>query len=242
MDACELLSARRSNLAAFRWDVLRTLTAPSWRTSALGFVGVAGLTRALQCGRIATSLGAAAVLVVAPGSWWGPALAGACCVLQLIVQNRLVFGLDGADQMLLIVWAGLALSQISPAAGLTLIGGQALLAYYAAGVAKLAGAEWRSGSAAGLIVRTASHGSPAAAALLAVPPIGWLASWATIAFELLAPLLLLVGAAGALVFVAIAVSFHASVAWAMGLNNFVWAFAAALPALYFGAGQLSVMG
>ena len=144
--------------------------------------------------------------------------------------------------MLLMVWAGLAISGVSSTAGLTLIGAQAVLAYYSAGVAKLAGVEWRSGSAAGQIVRTASHGSRAAASLLAVRPIGVAASWATIAFELLTPLLLLLGAAGTLAFVVIALSFHLSVAWVMGLNNFVWAFAAALPALCFGAGQLSVVG
>lgn len=241
VDACELIRTRESNESAFRWDVLSTLTVHTWRSSRIFQLGAHSLGSWTQFARILAAVGTSTALAAAPGTWLGPVLAGGCLLLQVFVQNRLVFGLDGADQMLTIVWAGVAISGISPIAGVTLIGAQALLAYCAAGVAKVAGAEWRSGVAAERIVRTAGHGSPAVASLLAIKPIGRLATWGTMAFELLAPLLLLFGASGGLVFVLVAMIFHASIAWGMGLNNFVWAFAAALPALYFAAAQVSLL-
>lgn len=242
VDACELIAAGARNRAAFRWEVLSTLSVRTWRRSRVLRLGRIGLHDGMQVARLIVAVGAALAWVATPSGWFGPVAAVGCLLLQLVVQNRLILGLDGADQMMVVVWAGLAIAGVSVAAGMTLIGGQAVLAYYAAGIAKLAGAEWRAGTAVQRIVSTATHGSRFAARLLAVRPVGRAASWATIAFEIGAPILLLGGFVGGLVFALVALAFHVSIAWVMGLNNFVWSFAAALPILFLAATQITVLG
>jgi hypothetical protein len=149
--------------------------------------------------------------------------------LQLMSAARLGFGLDGADQMQTVVWSGVALAGISPEAGLMLIAGQSLLSYWISGVAKLAGSDWRRGLAPGKIASTLGHGSRRAAYLLekASQPV----AIATIVFEVVGPFAIFAGLAGGLAFAVCAVMFHLTVAITMGLNNFVWAFSAALPAV-----------
>ena len=53
------------------------------------------------------------------------------------------------------------------------------------------------------------------------------------------PTLILGGPKVFLVFVAIAVLFHASIAITMGLNIFFWSFVATLPALLWASGQIA---
>jgi len=133
--------------------------------------------------------------------------------------------LDGLERT-----AGLLIGQWQPAAGLVLIAVQCLLSYVVAGTAKLLGASWRAGTAPGEILATATHGT-ALAARWCTPIASRAAAWLTIAFELGAPVLVFVGPPGVTAYVLLALGFHAGIALTMGLNNFVWSFWAAVPAV-----------
>jgi hypothetical protein len=232
VDAAEMHASRAAIAARFSWPIVRTSVG---RIGTSGPTAVALATIAEPRGAAAFQAVRAAAAVLSAAGWLtGSVWLGAGCALvvlmcQLLVMTRLAYGLDGADQMQTVLWAGLALSAVEPAAGLTLIALQSLLSYLVAGVAKVAGLDWRNGTAPGRIAATRGHGGPRAAAVLT----RWSrpAALATIAFEVGGPFLVLGGTAGALVFAVAAVAFHLSIAATMGLNNFVWAFCAALPAV-----------
>jgi len=58
-------------------------------------------------------------------------------------------------------------------------------------------------------------------------------SCATILFEVLGPLGVLTGPKPTLLFLVSGVLFHLSIAVAMGLNTFFWAFTSPFPAVYY---------
>lgn len=165
-------------------------------------------------------------------------------VTQAALNARFVYGLDGSDQMQLVLWAGLTVFSVDPggtvgAVGLYFIAAQALVAYFASGISKLFGAEWRAGTAVERVLRTTSHGSPWAHRLVRDLHLSPLLSWSTITFETLIPAALLSGNPTLAMFaLASALSFHIGVALAMGLNTFFWAFVATYPALVFASSKL----
>ena len=196
-------------------------------------------------------LAAAAVLIALPAAppdaqrWLG---LGACSVIvaaRLVFYARNVFGQDGADQMLIVVLTSALITHAAGRSGVADVAvayaaGQLLLAYVVSGLAKAASPAWRSGRAIVGITGTIGYGDPRLAAILATRPrVSRLLCWSVIAFECLAPLLVLGGHDGALVLAATALAFHVGIALVMGLNVFLWAFAAALPAAYFLAGKLA---
>lgn len=238
IDVAEHLAARESNKRAFAWAVFETADPPRHYDMPSRVIGRVGLSAQLQ---IIRGLSAVAVPLLLLGRLPGVASVAALTtvIAHLVLYKRLVFGLDGADQMALIVWSGIVIAGVSPTAGLVLIAGQSILSYVTAGAAKLFGPDWRSGAAPRKIVETVGHGSAVPAKLLRDPQVSFLVSWCTIVFELFMPALVLLGTRGAAIFVATAALFHVSIAWAMGLNNFVWSFLAALPAVYFIAHQFN---
>lgn len=237
IDVGEIITARRAISRAFDPRVLAgSRAAGGWFATVWSrkspFV-------ALQAGRSVTAVTCAGMFLAGQPI---PAAVAALATgtLHLISMKRLVYGLDGADQMHSVMWFGLALSAFSPAAALTLIAGQSLLSYEIAGIAKLAGPTWRSGQAAGAIASTSSYGTQRLWPIVARWSL--VLSWATILFEIGGPLLALVNPIGALLFVVAAVGFHIGIAVTMGLNNFVWAFGAALPAVVWLSGTMPWAG
>lgn len=230
LDSAEMLASRQVITARFSWPVLRTtLSAPATVppvSLALAAIARPGGMTAFQCSRMWLAL-ASAVLWFYNLSVSAALCAALVAVAQYLGSTRLGFGLDGSDQMQTIIWAGLAMAGASPQAGLFLIAGQALLAYWIAGLAKLAGPSWRTGAAPANIATTVAHGSARGAVLLG--HFSGAAAFATIAFEVVGPFLVFTGFWGGLIFVTCAAAFHLAIAAAMGLNNFVWAFGAALP-------------
>ncbi|WP_371640774.1 hypothetical protein [Streptomyces virginiae] len=190
---------------------------------------------AFQCSRMCLALACTALWFAnlnVPASMCAASVAMA----QYLGSTRLGFGLDGADQMQTVVWAGLAMAGVSPHAGLFLISGQALLAYWISGLAKLAGSSWRAGVAPGKIATTVAHGSATATMLLG--RFSGIAAVATIIFEVAGPFMVFTGFVGGLLFVTCAAAFHVTIAASIGLNNFVWAFGGALPAVLWLASSL----
>lgn len=229
VDVAESLVARAAVTERFVWPIVATTLPPRLAARArLRPWGSAGPFTAAQVLR--ASLAVTTVASSAAGLRWvalGAALG--TLVSLLAIRARLRLGQDGADRMQTIIWTGAVLSVFNPPAALTLLAGQLLLSYVMSGVAKLAGGTWRSGSAPRMILATASYGSAAASRLptKVIRPVALV----TIAFEVASPALILGGVVGATAFVVLAVGFHVSVAMTLGLNDFLWAFGACLPAV-----------
>ena len=174
-----------------------------------------------------------------------PAVQGLLVATLLTLHFRNWYSLEGADQMMAIVAAAIFFHSLAPddpliaRAALWFVALQAVLAYFAAGVGKLAAPLWRSGEGLRQIVNTETYGSPRMARLLHDRPLlARLLSWNVIGFQALFPAALLLGTTGAAVFLLWGLTFHAGSALVMGLHRFLWAFAAAYPAVWYCAGSI----
>ncbi|HTD58196.1 MAG TPA: hypothetical protein VK672_04820 [Solirubrobacteraceae bacterium] len=187
-----------------------------------------------------------AMLLLLAGVAHTPALivpAGVAAALILLARMLLYMrnqlGLDGSDQMMLVVCTGVAIALLVPDHGAQVLAidymaAQLLLSYAVAGVAKAISPSWRSGRAITGILSTIGYGSPPVGAFLKRhSPLALAACWSVIVFECSAPLLILLGTPGALAIIAVGLGFHVSIALLMGLNNFLWSFGATYPALLF---------
>lgn len=156
------------------------------------------------------------------------------------MSRRTWFGGDGSDQMGMVIAAGVAIMSAGIAlndkdlalSGVLAISGQATLAYFVAGAAKLVSPVWRSGNALMGVMKTQSYGHPSAVHYgESRPRFCSFVCWTTILTETLFPLILIappgVVIAGLLCFAA----FHLSNAYFMGLNAFVWPFLATYPSV-----------
>lgn len=185
---------------------------------------------------------AGAVLLAPAPLATAPILVIPLALAMLVFLLRSHYGLDGSDQMLWLIFAGLAPVSLVDTievrtAFLWFVALQCCMSYFVAGVAKASAPGWRGGSYLVGIFQTRIYGHGGVAALLqdhrrlatvmARLVIAWECSFPVV---LIAPmpvvLLLLVGGA----------AFHVGNAVAMGLNTFVWAFLAAYPAILFCAG------
>jgi hypothetical protein len=194
-------------------------------------------------GLAAVQMVAAAVLIVAASvhtsAWFAPAGLAAAAILaaRMLLYLRNQLGLDGADQMTLVVSTGVAVALLVPDHGaqilaLDYVALQLLLSYAVAGIAKAISPAWRSGTAIVGIMSTIGYGTPAVGVFLGRHPLlSRAACWAVIVFECSAVALVLLGVPGAVVIIVVGLGFHISIALLMGLNNFVWSFGAAYPAL-----------
>jgi hypothetical protein len=195
--------------------------------------------------------GAATVLVVAPALTNGPARAAIVVVVavSLLLHIRNPFGLDGSDQMSLVIFGALLVVALAPESeplvyvALVFITCQLYLAYLTAGIAKLVSRTWRSGSALVGILGTDSYGYPSLGALLARSrPLAFLGAWSVITFECLFPAATNFSETGLVIALASGLIFHLSTAIVMGLNSFVWSFAAAYPAVICMTEQVRMLG
>jgi hypothetical protein len=158
---------------------------------------------------------------------------------QLLFRLRFPWGLDGADQITLIVLVGLFCFYLAPpgwlrTACLVFIAAEIVLCYFSAGLAKLFDSQWRSGAAIPMVVRSREFGIPRLSALLDRHAwLGWLLCWSTIVWEISAPIFVMLGPATCLAYIGMGLLFHLSVAVVMGFSDFVWGFTATYPALLF---------
>ena len=230
-----------SDVGAFGWSVFSTardsLRMPTGLARAQRFIfGQAGSV-ALLVVQLAAVLTAA---VLPMRSWWQwTALCISSASLALLAWRQR-YGEDGADQMNLIVSVTLLLtlgplqSERAVQIGLFFIAAQVVLAYVSAGVAKVVSPVWRSGSAVGLVVDSASYGSKQAGALLKRwPTFGRLVTWTVIVFEVSFLAAVLLPWPWIVLPLAVGVTFHGSIALIMGLNNFFPAFLSTYPALLY---------
>jgi hypothetical protein len=162
----------------------------------------------------------------------------------MLFYARNGLGLDGGDQMLLVVLVSAFLAHAGSGTEIATIAlayaaAQLLLAYGASGVAKASSGVWRSGRAIAGITDTIGYGHPRVAAIVkSHSKLSWCLCWTVILFECLAPFLIFGGRKGALALIAAGILFHAGIALVMGLNVFLWSFAATYPALLFIADRI----
>lgn len=184
-------------------------------------------------------------LIVAPGGE-GEAVTGAMLIMLLLssawlmLRSRGPVG-GGSDSMFFQVQLGLSIAAfgfVNPLLtrlGLGWIAAQSVLSYFLAGFGKIQNAGWRDGTA--LRQLFASQGPyvlwSRVRGLAASQSICALLGWSVVLFELAFPALLLLPLEGKWVFVGLALGFHLINALVLGLNRFVWAWAATYPALLF---------
>lgn len=241
LQSVELLMIRRAWTpgGVWTWEVLRDdlrgfavpvrgLLAPLLRPA--GFTAVVGLRLA------------AATLLAATAS---PAALPVLLVAQVLIGLRWRGAFNGgSDAMTLVVLLGLCVAAVAPGVELLQRGAllhialQAALSYFIAGVVKLRGRRWRDGTALYEFVRCARYQAPVAAQRwLARRPVAVAASWGVMLFDTGFPLALLHPTACHVV-LALALLFHLANVWLFGLNRFLFAWAAAWPAVWYAAALL----
>jgi hypothetical protein len=248
IDCLEVLVNRREYAPGgiYNHEVLRT--SHRWMLQGPSAAVLDGLFRYPNyLGLVGVQLAAALLLFTQLSPALAPALIALILGCRLLTHLRNQFGLDGSDQMLVMVFGGLMFFHVMPepaakAVALGFIAAQSLLSYFTAGFAKLISPVWRSGAAIGGILNTTSYGSSSVAKiLLGSPLLARLVCWSVLVFECALPLLVFLGMEGALTFMVVGAAFHLSVAVLMGLNSFVWAFCATYPCLFFLAGKLEAL-
>ncbi|MGI8476187.1 MAG: hypothetical protein ACR2OO_07455, partial [Thermomicrobiales bacterium] len=173
-------------------------------------------------------------LVARPAEAW---LLLPAVVLHVIEMKRHHLSVDGADQMMLLILVAALIgrtfqTETALRCAVTFLAAQACLAYLVSGLYKASSTVWQSGAALTEIMQTRVLGhAPVARILRDHPQFSHLAGLAVIAWEssafiaLAAPRPFLIG------FLLAGIGFHLGCAAMMGLNTFVWAFAATYPAI-----------
>ncbi|RNL83154.1 alpha/beta fold hydrolase [Halostreptopolyspora alba] len=162
---------------------------------------------------------------------------------SVLLYPRHLHGTDGSDQVAFIAQTSAAIARLGehrPAivdAALWFSGLQAVLSYTVSGWVKVASPSWGEGRALDGVMRTYTYGDPAVWRLLRRSPrLSALAGHGVRAFECAAPVVFWRRGALAPAFAAASLLFHLANARVMGLNRFLWAFAALQPALLYATG------
>jgi hypothetical protein len=149
----------------------------------------------------------------------------------LFFNSFIAFGFEGADQMAAIVLFCLLIKNLIPTAEyiaeIFLIV-QLILSYVVSGIAKLASRHWRDGSAIVMILSTNSFGIGKLNWLTQNKSLAKFICLSVILFEI-SWVVLPLNSYVAVTFVTLGMLFHLANAYLMGLNLFVWSFAAAYP-------------
>lgn len=248
ISSMELLTLKKEFEAGglFSWYVLRTisratLTVGTGRSSRL--VSHSFFVPAVMGAR---TLAALALIFFNKNQALGIVGVFGVIAASFIMHFRAPLGLDGSDQMSLIIFVAVGVHQIVPEdaqigqASLWFIAIQGCLSYCVAGIAKITSPVWRSGEAVRRIFGTRTYGTRrSAAAVRGRDGVCAALAWFVISFECTFPFALTFGKTGFAVYAAIGITFHISNAVIMGLNTFVWAFVATYPAILFCAISLS---
>lgn len=159
---------------------------------------------------------------------------------SILVALRSPYGLNGAYQMHLVILLSLSIGCIfgpnSSISSLCLwfIAAELLLAYFISGFAKLASPVWRQSMALKGIFSTHCFGHSTIYRLVSKNDLFTVAmSWTVFCFEMLFTAILFFSPTYAIFFLSIGFLFHLSNAIFMGLNDFLFAFSAAYPALLY---------
>jgi hypothetical protein len=234
LQTIELLQIRRvwSDGGIWRWSLL----APEHQSLIAPLRWLFALLLPARPFAVLLGLRLLAALALALGA--GRGLAPFLLLTQLAVGVRFRGTFNGgSDTFSVVLLTGLSLAQLLPAsvlaqkAALSYIAVQLTLSYFIAGVAKLQHVEWRSGRALASLVGSGQYGAPRSV----VRALGGGArtavlSTGVLAFECTFPLAWS-GPRASAAFIGLGLGFHLGAWLLFGLNRFVFAWAAAYPAL-----------
>ncbi len=164
-------------------------------------------------------------------------------VVHLLSHLRNQYGLDGSDQLQIIIFACLlgfyaTTDPLIQKYSIFFLCFQSLLSYLMAGIAKLFSSSWRKGNAIAGIINTESFGNKVLAQFLINNPLlSKLVCWWIIMFECIFPILIFTGIQNTILFILSGTMFHLSIAIIMRLNSFFWSFIAPYPAMLFFASE-----
>lgn len=188
-----------------------------------------------------------AALVLLSGRFPGYTVVAVAMMLavQMLFALRNQYGLDGSDQMTLIVLSALLIYDLHPtAAMLTIVFGfltaQLFASYLTSGIAKAISPVWRSGAAIVGILNTDSYGARFVSGFLSKHR--WAARavcWGVLGYECGGPLVALIDPRATLGFIVVGTVLHLSIGVCMGLNVFFWSFTSTYPAVYYIAHRFS---
>lgn len=238
MGAIEELSPRgvTSRSGYLDYDVVSLRHPGVLRGRAARLVFSPGVDRAVSAVKLAS---AACLLVVGPKTPVGRIARVAEVSAHAYGHLRVGgYGLDGSDHALAVHYGAQLVASFSKAgsaaerAAFDFVAAQGILSYLVSGLAKLASPAWRTGTAMPAIMRATTYGDEKLFRKLHdYPALAKAVSWGTIIGEtavivaVIAPAPVRIGwQAGMLVM-------HAGIARYMGLNRFLWAFAAFHPVL-----------
>jgi hypothetical protein len=161
-------------------------------------------------------------------------------VIHLLSHVRNHYGMNGSDQLQVIIFISLFVYYIFPfdpivqKFSIFFLCFQSLLSYFMAGLAKLVSPMWRNGIAIAGIMNTEIFGNKIFAQILIKNSlVSKIICWWVIIFECIFPLLIFTGIQSAVIFTIIGTVFHLSLAVFMRFNSFFWSFVATYPALLF---------
>jgi hypothetical protein len=148
---------------------------------------------------------------------------------------------SGSDSMSFQVLIGLLIASfgivnpILTRVGFGWIAAQTVLSYFLAGVAKLRNENWRNGIATGNLLRAPEPYSVfnPARRLANSQRFCFLAGWVVVGFEIVFPIVLFLPWEGKIAVLSAGLVFHIANAVLLGLNRFIWAWAATYPALLY---------
>lgn len=234
LQTIELLALRRSwsDDGIWRWALLapehRALPAPvRWLLAGLLPARPFGLLLWLRLG---------AALALGAGAAHGVAAFLLLTQLAIGARFRGTFN-GGSDALTVVLLCALSLEQLLPAsvlarqAALLYLAVQLTLSYFMAGLGKLQRPEWRSGGALSDFLDRGRYGTPSwLLGALTGKTRRRVLSWCVLLFECAFPLAWS-GPRAAALFVAVGLCFHIGNWLLFGLNRFVFAWAAAYPAL-----------
>jgi hypothetical protein len=208
------------------WRVLRTRTRFTFRIPSVERTTTQGRTWVLGCALRAFA-GILALPVPGPSALQAGALL-AICVLTVGMMYRLMFGLDGSDQLVaLLSLAGALALFVDTVAAKELFcwftTAIVCVSYVTAGAAKATSPIWRSGRALGVIMRTDSYGA-GRWITLSDGALGRLGTRLVILVELAFPLSLIGWPWLTVPLVTAMTGFHGATAVVMGLNGFLPAY------------------
>jgi len=169
-----------------------------------------------------------------------PSLLIALFFFKILIALRSPYGLDGAYQMHLVILFALSIGSLCGICSkisiisLCFIAGELVISYFISGITKLTSPAWRKSFALNAIFSTRTYGHSLFFRLISQRNVlATSMSWMIFLFETLFFLVIFLHPMHAIVLLVTGLLFHLFNAVFMGLNDFLFAFSAAYPALIY---------
>ena len=160
-------------------------------------------------------------------------------LVSLLFNLRCPEGNDGSDQMSLFVIVSTAIAELLSTTTcstivLFFVAGQSALAYGTSGFLKIRESGWRNGEFPTAVLATSTFGNRSVLTLFQKSrALRIIAGWSVALGDCLLAVAFALPPVVSLIILLFGVGLHIGIARILGLNTFLWAFAATYPAVYF---------